>query len=74
MLVNTAFIATAGSSAALSSDRGDSAQGAGPTLEAVEFATLACIDWFKTRRLLGPIGYTPPAEYEAHTREQAAVA
>ena len=35
-------------------------------LEAVEFATLAWVDWFNTRRLLEPIGYVPPAEYEAH--------
>jgi hypothetical protein len=34
-------------------------------LEAVEFATLEWIDWFKTRRLLDTIGYVPPAEYEA---------
>ena len=34
-------------------------------LEAVEFATLAWVDWFNTRRLLEPIGYVPPAEYEA---------
>jgi putative transposase len=34
-------------------------------LEAVEFATLRWVDWFNTRRLLGPIGYVPPAEYEA---------
>ena len=34
-------------------------------LEAVEFATLTWVDWFNTRRLLEPIGYVPPAEYEA---------
>jgi putative transposase len=34
-------------------------------LEAVEFATLEWVDWFNTRRLLEPIGYVPPAEYEA---------
>ena len=33
--------------------------------EAVEFATLAWVDWFNNRRLLEPIGYVPPAEYEA---------
>ena len=49
-------------------------QGPWRTLEAVEFATLAWVDWFNTRRLLGPIGYIPPAEYEAHYYEQAAVA
>ena len=31
-------------------------------LEAVEYATLAWVDWFNTRRLLGPIGFVPPAE------------
>jgi transposase InsO family protein len=34
-------------------------------LEAVEFATLRWVDWFNMRRLLEPIGYVPPAEYEA---------
>jgi putative transposase len=43
-------------------------------LEAVEFATLAWVDWFNTRRLLEPIGYVPPAEYEARYYEQAKVA
>jgi transposase InsO family protein len=44
------------------------------TVEAVEFATLTWVDWFNTRRLLEPIGYVPPAEYEARYYEQAAVA
>jgi len=44
------------------------------TLEAVEFATLEWLDWFNHRRLLEPIGYVPPAEYEAQYYEQAAVA
>ena len=35
------------------------------SVEAVEFATLQCVDWFNMRRLLEPIGYVPPAEYEA---------
>lgn len=43
-------------------------------LENVEFATLTWVDWFNTRRLLEPIGYVPPAEYEARYYEQAAVA
>jgi transposase InsO family protein len=43
-------------------------------LEAVEFATLDWVDWFNHRRLLEPIGYLPPAEYEARYYEQAAVA
>jgi putative transposase len=43
-------------------------------LDGVEFATLRWVDWFNTRRLLEPIGYVPPAEYEAQYYEQAAVA
>jgi len=35
------------------------------SLEAVEFATLAWVDWFNHRRLLEPIGFVPPAEAEA---------
>jgi transposase InsO family protein len=34
------------------------------SLEAVEFATLAWVDWFNNRRLLEPIGNIPPAEAE----------
>src|SRR5713226_10747850 len=30
------------------------------TGEAVEFATLAWVDWFNTRRLLAPLGHVPP--------------
>ena len=44
------------------------------SLEAVEFATLAWVDWFNMRRLLGPIGDIPPAEFEAQYYAQAAVA
>jgi hypothetical protein len=40
-------------------------------LEAVEFATLAWVDWSNHRRLLEPIGYVPPAEYEALYYAQA---
>jgi putative transposase len=40
-------------------------QGPWRTLEAVEFATLAWVDWFNHRRLLEPIGFVPPAEAEA---------
>jgi putative transposase len=43
-------------------------------LDGVEIATLTWVDWFNTRRLLEPIGYVPPAEYEAHYYEQVAVA
>jgi putative transposase len=31
----------------------------------VEYATLEWVDWFNNRRLLEPIGYVPPAEFEA---------
>jgi putative transposase len=43
-------------------------------LDGVEIATLTWVDWFNTRRLLEPIGYVPPAEFEARYYEQAAVA
>ena len=49
-------------------------QGPWRSLEAVEFATLEWVDWFNHRRLLEPIGYLPPAEYEARYYQQAAVA
>jgi transposase InsO family protein len=29
------------------------------------------VDWFNTRRLLEPLGYLPPAVYEARYYEQA---
>jgi transposase InsO family protein len=45
-------------------------QGPWRHLEAVEFATLTWVDWFNTRRLLEPIGYVPPAEYEARYYEE----
>jgi transposase InsO family protein len=35
------------------------------SVEAVELATLAWVDWFNHRRLLEPIGNIPPAEAEA---------
>ena len=34
-------------------------------VEHVEFETLDWVDWFNNRRLLEPIGYIPPAEFEA---------
>jgi transposase InsO family protein len=34
------------------------------TFDDVEYATLDWVDWFNNRRLLEPIGYLPPAEYE----------
>ena len=35
------------------------------SIDEVEFATLEWIDWFNNRRLFGPIGNIPPAEFEA---------
>jgi transposase InsO family protein len=41
-------------------------------IEAVELATLDWVDWFNNRRLLEPLGWVPPAEYEmAFHRGQA---
>ncbi len=40
-------------------------QGPWRNLEEVEFATLEWVDWFNHRRLFGPIGNIPPAEFEA---------
>lgn len=48
---------------------------AGPwrSLDDVEYATLeratAWVSWFNTCRLLEPLGYLPPAEYEAQFQE-----
>lgn len=36
------------------------------TKEAVELATLEWVSWFNHHRLLEPIGYVPPAEFEAN--------
>ena len=52
----------------------DSTEGPVRTLEAVECATLTWVDWFNTRRLLGPLGDIPPAEFEAQYYAHAAVA
>jgi putative transposase len=44
------------------------------TIEDVEFATLEWVDWFNNRRLLEPIGYIPPAEFEEmYYRDQSPV-
>jgi putative transposase len=44
-------------------------------IDAVEYATLVWVDWFNNRRLLEPLGYVPPAEYEAayHQRKTGQV-
>jgi putative transposase len=39
-------------------------------LDDVEYATLEWVDWFNHRRILGPIGDIPPAEYEANYYRQ----
>jgi transposase InsO family protein len=49
-------------------------RGPSRTLEVVELATLEWVDGFNHRRLLEPIGYVPPAEYEARHYQQAPVA
>ncbi|CAN7228510.1 IS3 family transposase [Pseudorhodoferax sp. LjRoot39] len=46
------------------------------TKESVELATLQWVAWFNHQRLLEPIGYVPPAEFEANyyrTLEQQAM-
>jgi len=43
--------------------------------EAVELATLTWVSWFNHHRLMEPLGYLPPAEYEAnYYRQQTAQA
>ena len=39
-------------------------QGPWRNLEDVEFATLEWVWWFNHHRLLEPLGYVPPVEYE----------
>lgn len=39
------------------------------TIEDVELATLGWVHWWNHERLLEPIGYVPPAEFEAAWRE-----
>jgi putative transposase len=40
------------------------------TKQEVELATLEWVHWFNHQRLLGPLGYVPPAEAEAHYYRQ----
>ena len=44
-------------------------------LEDVEFATLEWVAWYNGSRLLEPLGYVPPAEFEKayHDRQAAPV-
>jgi putative transposase len=39
-------------------------------IDDVEYATLEWVDWFNHRRLLEPIGYVPPAEFEEAYRRR----
>ncbi len=46
-------------------------------IDDVEFATLEWVDWFNNQRLLEPLGYLPPAEYEENyyrTQNRPAIA
>ena len=51
-------------------------QGPWRNMQDLEMATLGWVDWFNNRRLLGPIGDRPPAEYEMmhYEKESAHVA
>lgn len=40
-------------------------QGPWRNIEAVEFAVLRWVHWFNERRIMEPLGYVPPAEFEA---------
>ncbi len=50
-------------------------QGPWRGVDDVELATLTWVAWYNTDRLLEPLGYVPPAEYEAaYYRGQSAPA
>ena len=40
------------------------------SIDDVEYTTLVWVDWFNNRRLLEPLGYVPPAEFEAAYYQQ----
>jgi hypothetical protein len=42
------------------------------TKQAVELATLEWVSWFNHHRLMEPLGYLPPAEFEEHYHRQRA--
>jgi putative transposase len=46
------------------------------SIDEVEIAVLEWVDWYNNRRLLGPIGYVPSAEYETayHQRQETPAA
>ena len=39
-------------------------EGPWKSFEDVEFATLEWVEWYNSQRLMEPLGYVPPAEYE----------
>ena len=41
-------------------------------VEDVELATLDWVHWFNNHRLMGPLGYVPPAEFERDYRDRQA--
>ena len=43
------------------------------TVEDVELATLSWVHWWNTERLLEPIGYVPPAEFEQNWRKEVEI-
>lgn len=47
-------------------------EGPSKGIEDVEFGTLEWVDWFNHVRLLEPIGYVPPSEYEEEYHRQSA--
>ena len=47
-------------------------QGPWKTKQAVELATLEWVAWFNHHRLMAPLGYVPPAEFEANYHRQRA--
>jgi transposase InsO family protein len=42
------------------------------TKQAVELATLEWVSWFNHHRLMAPLDYVPPAEFEANYHRQRA--
>ncbi len=50
------------------------ARGPWRTTEDVEFAVLEWVAWFNKHRLLEPIGYLPPVEFEAAYHQQVETA
>jgi len=45
-------------------------QGPWRGIDEVEYASLQWVDWYNNRRLFGPLGHVPPAEYEVAYYQQ----